>query len=250
VGINADFLVSDLYLNIKFGTLKVKPISELSIESTMIGFGVNYALVKAHNVGGSETWWRRELIGGLAKWRGLSVGAGFIYSRNQINYHKKSFDEDITSDEFSATGDGHTLTGSLKVNPFVDIGLEMKTYTIPLDITTSVQVLWLLNFTLGVGVDFNFGETDITLHSSGAVKVGDLYLDGKLISPDALPEGTKITNGTLTVKGSTKDKAPSTLRPKVMTGIGVNLFPVKIDIPIIYYPQSGLAVGVTVAVVW
>ncbi len=111
LGIKADFLVPDLYFNIKFGTLHVKPMAELDVKSTMVGFGVNYALVKAHNVFGDETWVRRELIGGLAKWRGLSVGAGFIYSNNRVAFKMDKVSSDDIKQDFSAAGGGYTLTG-------------------------------------------------------------------------------------------------------------------------------------------
>jgi hypothetical protein len=51
------------------------------------------------------------------------------------------------------------------------------------------------------------------------------------------------------VDGSS-DNGPSFARLRAMTGVGLGLGPVKIDIPIIYYFNSGAAFGVTAAVVW
>ncbi len=249
LGVNANFLLSDLDLNFKFGTLSLQPASEVSIKSTMVGFGANYTLVKARDVSGDATGAGRELIGGLAKWRGLSVGAGFVYSSNRVNLTLDKVSSNAITENFSATGYGHTLTGSLSVNPSVNIGVVMKTFTIPLEIVTSVQLLWLLNLTLGAGVDFNFGSTDIISRSNSEVAVSNLVFD-KLPIAQSPAAGATITSGKIAAKATTKNKQPDGVRPKVLTGIGVNLFPVKIDVPIVYYPKTGAAVGVTVGVVW
>jgi hypothetical protein len=54
---------------------------------------------------------------------------------------------------------------------------------------------------------------------------------------------------TVHVDGSS-DNGPSFARLRAMTGVGLGLGPVKIDIPLIYYFNSGMAFGVTAAIVW
>jgi hypothetical protein len=53
----------------------------------------------------------------------------------------------------------------------------------------------------------------------------------------------------VTVDGSSSN-GPSIVRMRAMTGIGLGLGPVKIDVPFIYYVKSGMAFGVTAAIVW
>ncbi|NMB64484.1 MAG: hypothetical protein GYA16_06395, partial [Spirochaetes bacterium] len=60
----------------------------------------------------------------------------------------------------------------------------------------------------------------------------------------------QITPGNLKVDGSTLGKKPKWARARVMTGIGFNVGPVKIDVPIIYYLDTGAAVGITAGFIW
>ncbi len=221
LGINAGFIMKDLYLNLKFGSIKFKPADEVEIKNTLIGIGANYGLIKGGDIG----W-------GFLKWRGLSIGTGFLY-------HKSEVDVTIELDSYRSSTDlsGIGLGGYfLYADPSITLGVETTTYTIPFDITTSVRLLWFLNVTLGAGVDFSFGNSDIIIMSAGGLRVSN-----------------GITNypvGSLLIDGSTRDVAPSFIRPRVMAGIGFNLWMVKIDIPVIYYPATGAAVGLTAGVVW
>jgi hypothetical protein len=178
---------------------------------------------------------------GLFKWRGLSLGTGFIYHKSEINYDSKI---DKQKQSFTGTGDTYTVSGVLVLDPSVDIGLKVTTYTVPVDIQTSFQLLWLLNLTLGAGVDFNFGTSDITLKSAGKATVTNLLLGGFDIND------ISVDPGVVYIDGSTKNGKPVIIRPRVNAGLGLNVSVVKLDVMAYYYPMTGAAVGVSAGIVW
>ncbi|MCX6827442.1 MAG: hypothetical protein NTV06_09320 [candidate division Zixibacteria bacterium] len=228
VGINAKSIHPGLYLNFKFGSLSIKPTDEAKVSNTIIGAGVNYTLIKPKS--GSF----------LFKWRGLSVGSGLIYHTSKVTY---KLELDPLTEDFTASSGIYDIDGQVVIDPSVNLEVNVKTLTVPFDITTSAQALWLFNLTLGAGLDFNLGKTDILLISNGSVTIGD-----DLDTPPGV-DIDSITPGMVHVDGSTTGVSPSFSRLRLMTGLGFNFGPAKIDIPIIYYLKSGVSAGVTVGVV-
>lgn len=215
VGIHAKFIAEGLYFSIKYGGMPYKPINEIKIDPRLIGIGINYALVKEKNA-----------PIGIVKWRGLSIGTGLLYNRNELDLKVKM---DI-KEETVAIGTVVDVDPSMKFN-FVT-----NTYTIPLDIVTSVRLLWVFNLALGAGVDFNYGKSRLDLSADGSVTV-------KSIAVYAAP-------GYVQVIQPRQSNEPSVVRFRAMAGVGLNLGPVKIDVPVVYYPPTGVAVGITAGVVW
>jgi hypothetical protein len=226
-GINAGFLYPGLYLSAKFGYISRDITDEISAKSTLLGIGANY------------TWFQsRSLLSGFVNWRGISLGTGFFYNRSQVDL---KLDLDTIEQQVTA---GLPVGDSVDVilDPSVNLGIKSNTFTIPFDVTTSVRLLWVFNFNLGVGLDFNFGSTDIGIKSDGSV-------NGR-INP-AIGTPVMADPGSFTVDGGTKNKKPSPVRQRITTGIGLNIAMVKIDVPIIIYPfDSAFAAGVTVGVVF
>ena len=221
VGINAGFLYPGLYLNVKGGYFSKDDIKDkLSVENILLGVGANY------------TWLQtKSFLAGLFVWRGVSFGTGFIFNRSDV---KLNIDLDTISQTFTSGLEN----GTVFLDPSIKLGVESTTYTIPFDVTTSVRLLWFLNFNLGAGVDFNFGYTDIIVKSNGDVSA-------------TVTGGYTATGGNFNVDASTKDKKPTVIRPKIMTGLGLNISVVKIDVPVIIYPtDNAFAVGLSAGVVW
>ena len=226
VGVNASSVHPGLYLNAKFGSLTIKPQEDVEIKNTIFGVGANYCLVKG--IGQEQK---------LFKWRGLSLGTGFLYHSSKVDF--KIEQDEIAEDLVGLDTYYPSATNAqLLLDPSFNLGLDVKTTTIPVDISTSIQLLWLFNFNLGAGVDFNFGSSDIILSSKGGVTV------------DGIPDTVPVTAGKVIVDGSTLGIGPSSVCTRIMTGIGFNFSMVKIDVPIIFYPSKGASVGVTAGVVW
>ncbi len=225
------------YANVKFGTVTYTQSmddGDLDFASTNFGVGVNYQWVNP-----SKSVWF-----GLFKWRGVNLGSGLNIQSTSVSFTSKI---DPITQPIDDGGSGD-ITGNIVVTPNIDLGLDMLTFSIPLEATTSVQLLWLANVNFGLGADLVFGSSDITAKASSDVTVTNLkYDDG---SNTATASDFSVAPGTLTLDAGTDGGRPSLARLRVMTGLGLNFGPVKIDIPIYYYLLSGLAFGVSAGIVW
>jgi len=226
LGINASSFYPGLYVNVKFGSLTLKPQEEIEIKNTTFGVGANYCLVKGIDQGQK-----------LLRWRGLSLGTGFLYHVSKVDF---KIEQDEIAEDLVGLDSYYPLAtnAQLLLDPSFNLGFDVKTTTIPVDISTSFQLLWLFNLNLGAGVDFNFGSSDIILSSKGGVTV------------EGIPDTVPVTAGKVRINGSTTGVGPSSVCSRIMTGIGFNFNMVKLDVPIIWYPSKGASVGVTAGVVW
>jgi hypothetical protein len=231
VGVNAGFIYPGLYLNAKFGYFSNNSlVDNLSFKSTLIGIGANYTWIKSSS-----------LLAGFLKWRGISFGTGFLYNRNEIDL---KIELDPIRQNIGNINIPPIVTGDVIIDPSFKLGVKSNIYTIPVDLTTSVRLLWFVNLNLGVGIDFTYGSTDIIAKANGSVSTD-------IPNPSVPTVSTDISPGTVSIEGSTKDKKPSWVRERITTGIGFNISVVKIDVPVIIYPfDSAFAVGVTAGVVW
>ena len=234
VGINAGMIIPGLYINVKFGKFDstwVYDDDDFSCDTMIIGGGITYSLFD-------------EAGTGLLRWRGLTIGTGLVYQTTDVSYR---VDLDSKTDSFTVDPcTGTDVTGSVVVDPSFDITLDMYTLSVPFEINTALQFLWLFNINLGVGIDLVSGNADLELQSVSDATVKNIAYGGT-----PLPENEYIvTPGKVTIDGKTLDKKPSWARARIMTGIGLNFGAVKIDVPIIYYLKSGAAVGVTAGIIW
>jgi len=249
VGINCSkFLLPGLYLNIKYGGRRTD-LSDFSMDYKVFGLGASSPLLEP-----------KSLIG-LVKWRGISASTGFYMQMDKLNFTVKpstfstdaKFRESVLASAASAkdTSDDEAILtemgygkgspdAKVLINPVFNMGLDVTTYTIPLEANTAVALLWgVLNLNAGIGMDLNFGSAKIVLEGKSDA---DIKNKGN---------SSKVTFSTATVDvDGGSDNAPTIARLRAMTGFGLGLGPVKIDVPIIYYVASGFAFGVTGAIVW
>jgi hypothetical protein len=247
VGINCSkFLLPGLYLNAKYGGMSMDQ-SDFSMDFKVFGVGASYRVLEP-----------KSFIG-LVKWRGLSASTGFYMQMDKLKYQVKpdtfktdaKFREAVLSGATSAqdsTDKEAILTemgygkgspdAQVLINPVFNMGLDVSTYTIPLEVNTAVALLWgVINLNAGVGMDLNFGSAKIDLEGTS-----DADIKGN-------SNKVTFTTANVNVEGG-DDNGPSLARLRAMTGVGLGLGPVKIDVPIVYYVKSGFAFGVTGAVVW
>lgn len=207
-GFNASFLLDGLYFSVKFGKLPLK-FDNLSYDSTMGGIMVDYQVFKD-----------RSLLG-LIKWNGLRVGTGFFYYHNEGKFNFNAGEIEIGSVDFNNGSSTESVTAY--VDPSFTATIVSKGFQIPINIVTGMRFLWVLNLTIGLGADFNFGgSSEISLHADSEVNFIDS--SGNQI---ATPGAVRINAGT--------DGNADWFRLRAIGGIGLSLGPVKIDIPISYY---------------
>jgi hypothetical protein len=225
IGFNSSFLLKGLYLGLRVGYVP-EALGDimagfvgggaglkLSFSNLLVGVTANYQLVQSV-----------DIIKGLITWRGVNVGTGFIFQNTNLNI-KYPFDP-ITSDEGSV---------NLKIDPSLFLDMKITTFTIPLEITTAIKLIFL-NIPIGVGVDFAFGSSKI-----------DIGIDSNIAVTGGIG---KITPGKLNATAG-GDENPTFANFKLMTGIGLSIGPVIIDIPITwYFLDNGLSIGVTLGMTW
>ncbi|MBF0429693.1 MAG: hypothetical protein HQK83_00325 [Fibrobacteria bacterium] len=238
VGINAGFLVPGLYLNAKWGGTGFE-VADFKYDFQVMGIGANYRLLDS-----------KSLVG-LIKWRGISIGTGVYYQSNTIEYTVSTdpvyqdlplgdlISAQVGTTAASGLGFNGTSETQMALTPEFTMGLDVATTTIPIDAVTSLSVLFgVLNIYGGVGFDINFGSCEIGLSGTSMVNTDT-------------PDSTKMTITEAEVEfDGLSDNSPVFARPRFITGVGFGIGPVKLDIPIIYYPTAGLAFGVSGIVAW
>ena len=175
------------------------------------------------------------------RWRGISIGTGFYYSKSETDIEILM---DLDTAAITTQIPGYTdenVSFALQLDPSFTLEIENTTMTIPLDITTSWQLLWVLNFNLGAGVDFTYGSSDIAIKAAGDITTN--IADDSDITANVEP-------GYLVMQGGAKGVKPSLLNYRITTGIGFNFSILKIDIPIAVYLDSGFSAGLTAGIVW
>jgi hypothetical protein len=232
LGVNLGRWIDNLYATVKFGYATVPKglvADEFSFASCSAGFLLNYQLLET-----------RQLPLGFLRWRGLSIGSGAIYQRNEME-----FQIDIPVDPETVTYDSPDpypdVNAQIGVEPRLTIGTATDSWTIPIEATTGLRVLWLLDINVGAGVDLALGNSEVILDVDSPVVVEDST------------SSIQYEDGSVTVDAGPWGNGPHVARPRVTAGIGLNLGPVKLDVPIMYYfdPEGNSAmVGVNVGIVW
>lgn len=100
------------------------------------GIHVLYPVVKSVDVKSAN----------LLRWGGINVSGGIDYISNNIDF------------TFPLTQSGVKLTPKLELTSWV--------FTIPLEVSTNVRLLYLLTLFAGFGTDFNFGSSQLKVGSS------------------------------------------------------------------------------------
>ena len=229
-GVNANisintskFLIKDLYLGVHLGYMKLdNVVPGLTYDYLSLGATLNYQLIK-------------PVGSGLFSWRGVNIGSGFIYQGTKLGYALNAADLiDPISQGFGSGGTSGTLTITPKS---LNLNVDVSTYVVPVEVTTAIRLLWFLNIPIGVGADIGFGKSELTMGMDASMDVQGAGI-------------TTTTPGSLAVNVG-GNMAPSLMNLKVMSGLGLKLGPVVIDIPITWYFQDdGLSVGLTVGFIW
>jgi hypothetical protein len=231
------FLVNNLYLGLRFGYMKLDTLPfvdadefPFSFKSMSFGLMANYQILS-----------QKSILAGLLLWRGLNLGAGFIYQGTEISSKVKldPIEQEVNT---SGIGDLIGVTPVLRIDPRIALDIKVTTYTIPLEASTSIRFLRFLNLALGAGVDLGFGTSDMKIGASGDVDITGIDKVSAIIKVDT-PGNVTVTAG--------GDMSPNLFNPKLMTGLGFNIGPVIIDIPVTwYFMDDGFNVGVTLGIVW
>jgi hypothetical protein len=175
---------------------------------------------------------QKSLAAGVLLWRGLNLGSGIIYQGTTIDYAKK----------LGKVEQAITLTpevGNMKVTiePEITFDIKVDTVVIPLEVTTAVRLLYFLNIPLGLGVDLGFGKSELKIGMDGKISIAGF---------NSLIE--QKTPGNLYVNAG-GDTPPSFFNLKFMTGVGLAIGPIVLDVPVTFYLGEGYNIGVTLGLI-
>ena len=230
-----------LYLGVQGGYMKLSndtldqfslnlPLT-LAFDTLSLGARANFQLIP-----------QVKLAGGLILWRGLNIGSGFIYQKTNLTV---GFPLDLNqSSSFIAGGENVVV----KLNPNLNLNMEVNTFTVPLEAVTSIRLLWFLNITAGAGIDFGFGTSKL----NAGLNIDDISIDVSDIIATAGPGDTltQVSAGSASLNLG-GEQNPQFFNPKLMVGVGINLGPVIIDVPVTwYFIDNGVSVGVTLGLVF
>jgi hypothetical protein len=126
-------------------------------KSSSFGFHLQYKIIPTQSKGF-----------GSFMWGGVDITTGLEHSSLKI-----SFTETMTE---SVTVSGQT--GSF--SGIVQVGADISTWSIPLEISTNVKLLYFLSFYGGLGIDYNYGSAKSIASLNGTVTVPGGSGDGQL----------------------------------------------------------------------
>jgi hypothetical protein len=231
LGINTSkFLVNNLYLGVRVGYMNLEALNwDSLLEEYLRGFTFNtWSLGLLANY----QLLPRISLAGLLQWRGINLGTGFIFQSTNASY---TMELPTVDNPIGTVGELTDLR--LEIKPKLTFDMDIKTFTIPLEVFTSVR-LGLVNLGMGMGIDVGFGKSDMKIGVKGDI---DVKGDTPGLTPD------KTGNISATEGG---DMAPSLFNPKVMADLGFSLGPVLVDIPVTFYLSNGYNIGVTLGILW
>lgn len=231
------------YFDIPYGTVA----DEVAFNSLSIGGGASYQLLQT-----------RQLPLGFLRWRGLTLSSGLLFQRNRtdinVDVSENAFESDpitygelgFDQGELDAAGINQQTTdpiGSVQVSPTLTAAIESRTFSIPLEASTGLRVLWLLDVNFGAGVDLVFGSSELSLGADAEAEFVPAAGSQQYISSNPGSAGFDIRS----------EEGPQLLRPRLTGGLGLNLGPVKLDIPVMLFFDSegnSAMAGVNLGIVW
>lgn len=122
----------------------------------------SYGLMGQYNWIGEQS-----VFFGSLKWNGVDITTGVKYSKIKVLF-SKTFSETLQQD-ISDPSLGGTQTLTMTYSSQSQLGANANITTIPIEITTGVRFLYLLDTYVGLGTDINFGSADSIISSPGTV---------------------------------------------------------------------------------
>ncbi|RYF11620.1 MAG: hypothetical protein EOO40_02970 [Deltaproteobacteria bacterium] len=137
----------------------------------------------------------------IVRWGGLNVATGFAYATQDIDV-KADLPSGTASSVFTLPNVGTNLTVRYAYQGTGRVGTHTDLYTVPIEVSSSLQLLYFLTLYAGGGVDFAWGNTDLTASASEPTHV---TLSGRGTTLDVLdPQPTlrfALTQSPTTVTG-------------------------------------------------
>lgn len=125
-----------------------------SIEANLnsFGFHISYDLVTSKG---------SKFLG----WGGIKIHSGYEYNTTKLTF------KSTLNENFNQSIGGQTVSGNIKGSP--EASIDVATQSIPIELSTNIQLLYFLSIYTGVGFDFNFGRAK----SNGSLNANESTLN-------------------------------------------------------------------------
>jgi hypothetical protein len=183
-------------------------VSSLTVKANTFGIHAQYKLIDSKNVGGI----------GILNWGGLAFTTGFDVSSNSLKY---KIGQSISTD----------ISGSRVVwtpNSSSSLDLDASVFTIPLEISTNVRILYILSIFAGAGIDLNMGKSSISANLNG------------VISSTGAVNNSNAGSASLNIN---ENQGPTFGHLRFFAGPQINLVPLKNTNLLSLYAQGNVSTG-------
>jgi hypothetical protein len=180
-------------------------VSSLSMKTNTFGIHAQYKFIDGKNIGGL----------GLLNWGGMAFTTGFDVSSNSLTYKVgQSITVPSGSQNFTWTPNSNSA-----------LVLESNSFSVPLEISTSIRTLYILSIFGGAAVDLNFGNSKVAASLNGPVTGSPLAV-----------------TGSASLTGS-EEQGPSFGHLRFFAGPQLNLVPLKNTNLLSLYAQGNFSLG-------
>lgn len=123
--------------------------------------------------------------GGIVSWKGVHLHTGYQMAKNEISATQELDDEEFEEGALTATLEDAEATFSI----------ETTTHTIPVEISTAIQLLYVTSFYGGLGFDINVGGgSEVSLEGGGDITGSGLLEDGEMDVNESEESSASTTN--------------------------------------------------------
>lgn len=126
---------------------------------------VNFDYLTYSLMGQYHFFANHSILLGSLKWHGVDVTSGLKYSRIKVLF-TKSFDQSVQQ---TITGPGGPTNMTMNYQSTAQLGANAAVTTVPIELSTSVGLLYFLDGFVGLGTDLNFGSAESVASAPGKV---------------------------------------------------------------------------------
>jgi hypothetical protein len=192
---------------------------EMFAEMTAFSIMARYELMEGMTI----------LPAGMLKWGGLHLSAGF-----QKTSFEATFTESFSQSVADPTGSGSNASAAIAGDAV--IGIEVSTYSVPIEISTYAQFLYIFSIYGGLGFDLNGGSADSVTSSSPTISISG-------------GDGTDTGTGNLDL-GDSGDAQATDFRGFIGLQIGVPILKFNVQVNQTISGDSVATVGANLKIVW
>ena len=182
---------------------------ELSGDVSSFGTHIQYKLMEGQSI----------IPGKMLRWNGIDVSLGYEYSNFEFSYTYQF--TDISADTGAAVDiplpgggtDPSEIGASLSGNAL--LGAKITTHSIPIEVSTSLQTLYLFTPYMGFGADLNFGTATAAIGGNTEVALET--------DPGATASLSTTANGSFDLLDGA-EASPASLSLRYFAGMQFNMW--------------------------